>query len=1107
MRGNISLVGGLKTGNQKKPRGRPREHLRWRLGLSRQNCTMQKDTYSAIVGQVRKFTAKWRALLVWEGVTYIFAFIAASVLFSFVSDNMFHFSPLLRGLILLLFLLTFLFVLYARVLRRLLMRITPERAAVYIESRLGQFDNRLINALQLGRGGAYLKNEIINALVSEAGTELQRRSLRKSLDLRQVKKWSAVLGAAALVLLVYFLSFGRYFQNAFARFSNLSDAPLPITRINLKVSPGDAAAFVGDDLEIAARSIRGPLPQAAHVVHVSQKKSTARMEFNGESFQYSFHNLQHGFRYRVVSEDFKSRWYQVIVEEPLRVERIEMTLSFPDYLRISSPVLVPSVESEVHVLEGTKAELRFFTNREVETGHLLIGDVKEPLTRRSPTELSAERVIADDLVYRVQVKTAKAASTTESLVRKIFCHKDVSPAAELLEPKSDYSGAGEEPLTLIAKAADDVAISSVKVILEAPQTDGPPKPIPLGEWTYNSGSSDSIDSLQRMAIETVKVRLLDHLQTGQSAFVYVTATDMKGSTSSSSKTRVSLIAPEQRSELEQAEKESIFRTLREILEAQTRARSSVDQSSQPQDEKFRSARDEQVGVHSQTLSLIDRLNLATQLDYGEVKTVLLGLSTNEMVDVVKQMNAISPETFSQGKPSILGVQDEIVRRLQELLGQFAREEEAQPEKEPLSATEKPLDEALSKLKELSTVLKNFIEEQRKVITSSLELQSKKPEDFTQQDEELKRKLQIVEDQWAKFLEEKSTELDKIPEQDFSKPTLLKELRQIYEEIEVAADELSKPGTRIPVTEEQVGLELAEKLEHNLESWLPNESDKFKWELEEPSTPPDVPMAELPEELEDIVGDLIRDEQSLDPEMEDMSSSWVDSIDAGAGWDTMDGPISNMSAKGKTGNTLPNASEISGRSAEGRSGKSNGEFVSDTAIGKGGRRTPTRVMNDPYESATIDDRMTEPTGGATGGGKRSGAGGEGLRGHIPPDLQTKLADLRGQQADLITRGERLMHTFDKLNINPQKLDEVLQKMKQLDENMGRFKYTDLVAAHEKIVEGLGSAQDIVSHDWKIRRELNARLPTKIRKTLDDTLNTEFPRDYEALLREYYKAISE
>jgi len=1072
---------------------------------------MQEHAYFRIVAQIKKFAAKWRMLLLCEGLAYIAAFVALSLIFSFASDNLFHFSPLFRGAILLLLLIALVALLYAKVLQKLLMRITPERAAVYIESRLGQLDNKLINALQLGKDQAYLNNEIINAVVSEAHNEVKRRSLRKSLDLRRIKKSVAVLGVAVLVLLVYWLSFGKYFHNAFARFSNLADGPLPITRINLAVAPGRVTLFIGDDLDISARtSLESPLPEAAYVVRRSQKKKTkSKMEFNGESFQYAFHNVQRGFRYRVMAEDFRSQWYRVVVGEPLRVERIDMTLTFPEYLRIPAPLELPRAGTEVRVLEGTGAKLHIITNKEVSAGHLLVDNQSKPLIKESPTQLVGELVITEDVSYRIRMESKEGGSTYESLVRNILCFDDLSPTAEILEPRETrgYSGSGEDPLTIIAKASDDVALSSIRVVMEIEQRGQPVEPITIEQWTYNSGPNDSVDALKRMTIETTKARLLDHMQAGQSALLYAAAVDMKGNESFSSKTRLSLLSPALRSELEQAEKESFFHKLREILNAQLQARSLVEKSVGPDGPGFQSARDQQVDIHGQTLALIDRLNQPTQLDYSHLKTVLLELSSNQMVDVVKQMKAASTEAFSEAKPKILGFQDEIIRTLQQLLEELAEEEKAPPDKALTSPREKPLNDALSKLRELQTILKNFIAEQKKVITSSLELQKKKPEDYTEEDHDLKRKLQIVEDQWAKFLQEKSTELDKIPQQDFSKPTLLKELRQIYEEIEVAADELSKPGVKIPVTEEQIGLELAEKLEHNLESWLPDESDKAKWELEEPSTPPDVPMAELPEELEDIIGDLIREEQDLDPEMEDMSSSWMDSIDAGAGWDTMDGPISNMSAKGKTGNTLPNSSEISGRSAEGRTGKSNGEFVSDTAIGKGGRRTPTRVMNDPYESATVDDRMTQPTGGATGGGKRSSAGGEGLRGHVPPDLQTKMAELRGNQADLITRGERILHDFNKLNLNTQKLEETLQKMRQLEDNMRRFKYTNLVAAQKEIVEGLRSAEDITSHEWKIRREQDARLPTKVRKLLHDTLNTEFPRDYEALLREYYKAVSE
>ena len=57
---------------------------------------------------------------------------------------------------------------------------------------------------------------------------------------------------------------------------------------------------------------------------------------------------------------------------------------------------------------------------------------------------------------------------------------------------------------------------------------------------------------------------------------------------------------------------------------------------------------------------------------------------------------------------------------------------------------------------------------------------------------------------------------------------------------------------------------------------------------------------------------------MNEDVEDVTSSWLDSLDKGAGWDAMDGPISDMSAKGVTGNQLPNQQEVGGRAGEGRS---------------------------------------------------------------------------------------------------------------------------------------------------------------------------------------------
>ena len=75
---------------------------------------------------------------------------------------------------------------------------------------------------------------------------------------------------------------------------------------------------------------------------------------------------------------------------------------------------------------------------------------------------------------------------------------------------------------------------------------------------------------------------------------------------------------------------------------------------------------------------------------------------------------------------------------------------------------------------------------------------------------------------------------------------------------------------------------------------------------------------------------------------------------------------NCCSAGVTGNVLPNNNEMGGRSGEGRSGRSQGEFVGDNAVGKGGRNTPTRLDPTPFQQGQVNDTSKDPVGGATGG---------------------------------------------------------------------------------------------------------------------------------------------
>jgi len=493
-----------------------------------------------------------------------------------------------------------------------------------------------------------------------------------------------------------------------------------------------------------------------------------------------------------------------------------------------------------------------------------------------------------------------------------------------------------------------------------------------------------------------------------------------------------------------------------------------------------------------------------------VRTVLYSLSVSESVKAVgaleKIARAASPSAVQEEVERLLAAQDRIIEIVGRILGILnrLREEAASPTPDE-DGSDLP-DDIHDQLDDLAAALKEFMKEQKKVVDSTTSLAKTSVDDFTPEQEQQLKQLEATEENWAAFLKEAHSDLSKLPEQDFSNPVMLKELVEIYTEIEMAADALSKKAVEIAVPYEESGLEKAETLEYNIERWLEDTPDRDRWTMEEPLGDYEVPMAELPTELQDIIGDLMEEEEDLMEDIEDATAGWADSIDKGAGWGAQDGPISNMSARGVTGNRLPNTSEIGGRSGEGRTGKSAGEFVEESAVGKGGRRTPTRLTPDPFEKGVVDDRSPDSGGGSTGGGKISGAGAEGLEGPIPPEISQRLKALAGRQAELHNRAERVELSFKTMGYPTEPIDQSVRAMKEMEEALQSGRYGRISRQQHVLLKNLNDTRSFLAGEARVQRDLTVNLPPELQDEILDAMGDPTPKAYEELLRAYFETVA-
>ena len=333
-----------------------------------------------------------------------------------------------------------------------------------------------------------------------------------------------------------------------------------------------------------------------------------------------------------------------------------------------------------------------------------------------------------------------------------------------------------------------------------------------------------------------------------------------------------------------------------------------------------------------------------------------------------------------------------------------------------------------------------------------------------------------------------------------------EFVEMYEELQKAGDALVKKKIEIATLAENTACDSAEAVANNLERWLSDAKDYIKWISEENGEMADVDLTDLPAELTDIIGDLIETEEEMTEDTSDGTNSFTFDTDDGLGWGVSDGTIDSMQAKGITGNVLPNNNEVGGRSGEGRSGKSSGQFVEKTATGKGGRKTPTRLVQSPFEAGTVEDRSNDAQGGATGGGKQSGVGSEGLSGTTPDQDPAIAARLAGEQAELKQRTLALLRQVSARGLPSGELYTALRKIDELArvDSSSESGGADIRRIRGEIAAALRRARTAI--DAVARADAETIRTTRLRKFSAGTAAAEkIPPGYDDWVGSYFKAL--
>jgi len=428
-------------------------------------------------------------------------------------------------------------------------------------------------------------------------------------------------------------------------------------------------------------------------------------------------------------------------------------------------------------------------------------------------------------------------------------------------------------------------------------------------------------------------------------------------------------------------------------------------------------------------------------------------------------------------------------------------------------TKEKTEEALAVIKDARQSVKKMEELQTRVVEALRETGSQG--DKTEKlDEDLLQEIAELKANMAQAMLKTATDLQSLPELD-SVNELVTDTFQTYEEMKQEAGSGTNAVVETGLQKEDFLLDLLTKTGQKadeMEMFLVAQSDNVKRnteniDKEEMKAP--IGQVTMPEELQDIVGDLL--EQEEEQKKADDSVTNQGDANPDSGWGISEGEFVDYNASGKSGNDRPDHKDQDGRSQVGRQGMSDGEVMARSGkVNEGDKNLDKRRTQDSNQSGDVEEEGHSDAV-ATGGGKNSGysqdKGMEGGEGATRRDSKIQESKAENTRAQLTRNAEAVYAQAQLNNLRTYDLKKYIAFSKQIDILQKQSASPAMIAElHKKALQALSTTFTSLENGIS-SSDMGATSNTEAGDETVAASPDEAPAEYRDMVSDYFKAIGE
>jgi len=346
-----------------------------------------------------------------------------------------------------------------------LKRMSYREAADLIGKSMPEVSDKLLNTIELHEYAFEdgTSHELLLASIEQRTWQLQPLPFINLIDFSKNKRYLKYLIPVSGVFVFVLFAAPGVITRGGEKVIKYDQDFAPLQPFDFILNTKELLVEEGSDLQIELKTEGSELPKEAKV---ELSGFTYRMDvLEPGRFSYTLRNLQKAGKIRFVANKFYSQWYEVkVVPRPV-IDRFEVLLNYPAYLRKPDERLANT--GDLVVPAGTKIQWQF-SSQGVDSLVLLLGDLKFKGIENQGNTFMVRHTALEPNAYQVITSNAiNPRSDTMSFALQVI--PDAWPTIEVGE---SYDSTNQRLRYFSGDIGDDYGFSKLEFVYEITGEDG-----------------------------------------------------------------------------------------------------------------------------------------------------------------------------------------------------------------------------------------------------------------------------------------------------------------------------------------------------------------------------------------------------------------------------------------------------------------------------------------------------------------------------------------------------------------------------------------------------------------------------------------------------------